>query len=265
MSDHAEDNVYFEVGNYRLAINMPRRAGLMAEVAARLARGEGFALATVNLDHLVKLRQSAEFREAYRAQDLVVADGNPLVWLSRLAGDPVELVPGADMVVPLAGLAARQGVPVALLGSTEAALAGAAEALSARVPGVKVAARIAPPMGFDPAGPGGDAVLREVEASGARLVFLALGAPKQEILAARGRVITPGLGFASIGAGLDFLAGAQQRAPRIMRRLALEWFWRMLSNPRRLVARYAQCAAILPAHAVRALRQRHTGVRERTP
>lgn len=259
MPDHAEDNVYFEVGNYQLAINMPRRAGLMAEVAARLARGEGFALATVNLDHLVKLRQSAEFREAYRAQDLVVADGNPLVWLSRLAGDPVELVPGADMVVPLAGLAARQGVPVALLGSTEAALAGAAEALSARVPGVRVAARIAPPMGFDPAGPGGEAVLREVEVSGARLVFLALGAPKQEILAARGRVITPGLGFASIGAGLDFLAGTQQRAPRIMRRLALEWLWRMLSNPRRLVARYAQCAAILPAHAIRALRQRHTG------
>ncbi|WP_323765911.1 WecB/TagA/CpsF family glycosyltransferase [Marinovum sp.] len=248
--------MYFEVGEYRLAITMPRRAGLMAEVAERLARGEGFALATVNLDHLVKLRQSAAFRRAYDAQDLVVADGNPLVWLSKLAGDPVELIPGADMVVPLAELAAAQGVPVALVGSTEAALQGAAEALCARVPGLQVAARIAPPMGFEPAGPGGAAVLREVAASGARLAFLALGAPKQEVLAARGREIAPGVGFASIGAGLDFLAGAQQRAPKIVRSLALEWLWRMLSNPRRLVARYALCAAILPGHALTALRHR---------
>lgn len=228
----------------------------MAEVAARFARGEGFALATVNLDHLVKLRQSPEFREAYAAQDLVVADGNPLVWLSRLAGDPVELIPGADMVLPLAELAAQQGVPVALLGSTDAALAGAAEALCRKVPGLQVVARIAPPMGFNPMGPGGEAVLQEVAASGARLAFLALGAPKQEILAARGREIAPQVGFASIGAGLDFLAGEQKRAPKLVRKLALEWLWRMLSNPRRLASRYAQCAAILPGHTFKALRQR---------
>lgn len=252
----AEGNVYFEVEEYRLAITMPRRAGLLAEVSGRLGRGEGFALATVNLDHLVKLRQSAAFRQAYAAQDLVVADGNPLVWLSKLAGDPVELIPGADIVVPLSELAAAQGVPVALLGSTEAALQGAGAALCARVPGLQIAARIAPPMGFDPAGPGGDEVLRAVAASGAGLAFLALGAPKQEVLAARGREIAPGVGFASIGAGLDFLAGEQKRAPRLVRKLALEWLWRMLSNPRRLAARYAQCAAILPGHAVKALRQR---------
>lgn len=145
---------------------------------------------------------------------------------------------------------------MALVGSTDKALQGAAEALCQRVTGLKIAACIAPPMGFDPTGPGGAEVLAELDASGARLVFLALGAPKQEILAARGRVVAPQIGFASIGAGLDFLAGTQVRAPRLFRRLSLEWLWRMGSNPRRLAWRYAKCAAILPGHALRSWRLR---------
>lgn len=248
--------MHFETGQDRVTITMPRRADLMQEIAARFARGEGFALATVNLDHLVKLRTDTGFRAAYASQDFVVADGNPLVWMSHLAGDPVDLIPGADMVVPLANLAASEEVPVALVGSTDKALQGAAEALCQRVTGLKIAACIAPPMGFDPTGPGGAEVLAELDASGARLVFLALGAPKQEILAARGRVVAPQIGFASIGAGLDFLAGTQVRAPRLFRRLSLEWLWRMGSNPRRLAWRYAKCAAILPGHALRSWRLR---------
>lgn len=244
--------MYFDVGEDRVTINVPTRADLMAAIAGAFARGEGFALATLNLDHLVKLRTSRAFRAAYGAQDLVVADGNPVVWLSRLAARPVELVPGADMVVPLAELAARMGVSVALVGSTEAALAAASADLQRRVPGLTIAACLAPPMGFDPEGEGGAALLEQIGASGAGLAFLALGAPKQEVLAARGRKIAPAVGFASIGAGLDFLAGQQTRAPAIFRKLALEWVWRMMGNPRRMVGRYAQCAAILPGHAWKA-------------
>lgn len=248
--------VHFDIGEYRVAISMPDRAGLLREIARRFEAGEGFALATVNLDHLVKLRHPGAFRKAYAAQDLVVADGNPLVWMSKLAGDPVELIPGADMVVPLSELAARHGVPVGLVGSTEEALQGAEEALCKEIPDLKVAARIAPPMGFDPDGPGGDAVFAQLRDSGARMVFLALGAPKQEILAARGRMVTPEIGYASIGAGLDFLAGTQTRAPAVIRALALEWLWRMMSNPGRLGLRYTKCMAILPGQVLGALRQR---------
>jgi len=92
--------------------------------------------------------------------------------------------------------------------------------------------------------------------SGARLCFIALGAPKQEIFAARGRTQVPDVGFASIGAGLDFLSGHQVRAPRIMRLLAMEWFWRALQSPARMVPRYAKCFAILPGLTIQALRQR---------
>ncbi|MBN8292236.1 WecB/TagA/CpsF family glycosyltransferase [Rhodobacter sp. NTK016B] len=235
---------------------MADSAALLAEVRRRFRADEGFALATINLDHLVKLARDPAFREVYAAQDLVCADGNPIVWLSKLAGKPVSLVPGSDMVVPLASLAAREEVPVALMGSTDEALSDAGAALSERVPGLRIVSRIAPPMGFDPTGPDARRILQEIAASGARLCFVALGAPKQEQFAAFGRQIAPQVGFASIGAGLDFLAGRQQRAPEWVRAIAMEWVWRMMSNPRRLAKRYFDCIVILPGQALRAWRQR---------
>lgn len=248
--------VQFRFETTTITVNQPHAAALLTAVKTRLAQGEGFALATINLDHLVKLSQDAAFRQAYAAQDFVVADGNPIVWLSRLAGRPVHLVPGSDMVLPLARLAAQNGVKVALLGSTEAALARAAEHLRAEVPKLDVALQLAPAMGFDPAGDEATRLLRLLKTAQIGLCFLALGAPKQEVLAARGRTLAPHVGFASIGAGLDFLAGTQNRAPDWVQRLALEWAWRMMSSPRRLVPRYWACAKILPGEMRKALRLR---------
>ncbi|WP_425039923.1 WecB/TagA/CpsF family glycosyltransferase [Primorskyibacter sp. S187A] len=228
----------------------------MQEVNHRFASGTGFALATINLDHLVKLSASETFRTAYSQQDLVVADGHPIVWLSHLARTPVELLPGSELIEPLAARAAAGGVTVALVGATDAVLHSAAHYLEKQNPGLRVVAKISPAMGFDPEGPEADAVFSEIDASGARLVFLAFGAPKQEILAARGREVLPSVGFASIGAGLDFLAGSQVRAPEFMRNLAMEWLWRLMANPRRMTMRYLKCLVILPKQTVQALRQR---------
>lgn len=249
----------FRVAGTRIAITHPDRAALLAAVGARLRAGQGFALATVNLDHLVKLRADAAFRAAYAAQDLIVADGNPVVWLSRLAGRRVALVPGADLVLPLVREAAAAGRPVALVGATATALEGAWAALDTAVPGLAAGPRIAPAMGFDPEGAEADAILSVLAATGPCLVLLALGAPRQERLAARGRRRAPQAGFASIGAGLDFLAGTQVRAPLLVRALALEWLWRLATNPGRLAARYAACAAILPSEAAAAWRLRRQG------
>lgn len=206
----------------------------------------GFALATLNLDHLVKLKSSPEFRKAYAAQDLITADGNPIVWLSNLARKPVDLLPGADMVIPMACIAADCGRSVALVGSTGKSLVRAAETLQEAVPNLVIAAMIAPEMGFDPTGREANAILDDLAAKNVGLTFIALGAPKQEMFAAHGRQRQPSLGFASIGAGLDFLSGQQVRAPRWVRRLALEWLWRILNDPVRLTRRYIRCAAILP-------------------
>lgn len=240
----------------QVAVNVASRAALFQSLSARLAAREGFALATLNLDHLVKLRREDAFLEAYRRQDLVVADGRPLVWLARLAGVRLELLPGSDLVLPLCALAAEAGRPVALVGSSPAALEGAARALRATLPDLEIALTEAPPMGFDPESAAAADLLARLERSGAGLCLLALGAPKQEILAARGRDLAPGVGFAGIGAGLDFLAGQQRRAPRLVRRLALEWLWRALSQPRRLGPRYLRCLMILPGLVAGALRER---------
>lgn len=247
----------FTFGASRIAITHPSRPELLAEIGARLTQHRGFALATINLDHLVKLDRDPKFLAAYQEQDLVVADGNPIVWLSKLAGERVELITGSDLVIPLAAMARDLGRSVALLGTTPEALAASAAALQAKVPGLQIAAQLSPPMGFDPQSPQAEALLRQVAESGAGLCFLALGAPKQEILAALGRKVAPNVGFASIGAGLDFLAGSQTRAPKWMQALALEWLWRIGQSPKRMLPRYAACAAILPGHGLRAVRRRN--------
>jgi len=248
--------VQFEFHGQSIEVNIPTRSALEAEIQHRFAQGQGFALATVNLDHLVKMADSPAFLKAYAAQDLVVADGRPIVWLSWLAGQLVELMPGSDMVVPLCEMAARAKVPVALVGSTQDALEDASAVLQGQVAGLEISLLEAPSGVFDPNGDEASQILQRLHDQSIGLCFLALGAPKQEVLAARGRQMAPGVGFASIGAGLDFLGGHQHRAPLWMRRLALEWLWRALSSPARMVPRYARCLAILPGQVRLAMKQR---------
>ncbi len=242
--------------NFAVEINVANRADLMRRIAERFSEKQGFALATINLDHVTKLEREESFRAAYSAQDLVVADGNPIVWVSKLAGKPVELMPGSELVLPLTQLAAQSGVSIALIGSSDASLAAAAEALKSAAPGLQIAYIHAPAFGFDPSGDAARAILEDLNQSGAQLAFLALGAPKQEVFAALGRSLAPSVGFASIGAGLDFLSGTQVRAPKWVRKIAMEWFWRMAGNPRRLFARYALSALVLPSLAWRSFRNR---------
>jgi N-acetylglucosaminyldiphosphoundecaprenol N-acetyl-beta-D-mannosaminyltransferase len=249
--------VQFHFATTKITVNLPDSTSLLAAVREKFIAKEGFALATINLDHLVKLRGSEAFRLAYAAQTMVVADGNPIVWLSRIAGKPVSLVPGSDMVLPLARLAAEEAVPLALVGSSDESLATAKAYLAREIPGLNVALTIAPPYGFDPEGDAADQILSQLSAARIGLCFIALGAPKQEVFAARGRNLAPKVGFASVGAGLDFLGGSQTRAPEWVRAIAMEWLWRALSSPRRMIPRYAACAAILPGQALAAWRQRH--------
>ncbi|MGL4320320.1 MAG: WecB/TagA/CpsF family glycosyltransferase, partial [Paracoccaceae bacterium] len=194
--------VQFTFSGTTITVNLADSTALLRAVQDHFRARKGFALATINLDHLVKLRTSDSFRAAYAAQTMVVADGNPIVWLSRLARKRVALVPGSDMVLPLARLAAEAGVPVAFVGSSDESLAAAARHLTTHVPGLNIALQIAPPFGFDPTGATADQILSQLSAARIGLCFIALGAPKQEQFAARGRTLAPDVGFASVGAGL---------------------------------------------------------------
>lgn len=231
----------------QIAVTVSDQDALLDQLGQCFKQGIGFSVATLNLDHVVKLRRDPEFCAAYSAHSHITADGNPIRWLCHLAGQKdVALVPGSELIAPLAGLAAEQGVKVGLYGSSEESLQAAAEGLKRSYPQIEIVMTLAPGMGFDPQGAEADAAIAAIAQSGARLVFLALGAPKQERFAAYAQHQFGDVGFVSIGAGLDFISGRQTRAPAWVRAIAAEWLWRMLGNPRRLAARYGACLAILP-------------------
>lgn len=228
-----------------VAITHATLADTVAGIIAAAKCGSAFTVFTLNLDHLVKLRSSSAFWNAYKSADIVTADGAPVVWLARRAAKGIERTTGADLVIPLSEAAARAGLPVYLFGTSAAVLGEAGRELSDRTDGtLAIAGSSAPPQNFDPESAMADTEIDRIAASGAKLCFVALGAPKQEIFAARARARGVKLGFICIGAGLDFLAGEQVRAPGFMQRHGLEWVWRLALSPRRLAGRYASCAML---------------------
>lgn len=251
-------DAHLSYGREIILVNTAKAENLFDDIDQRLRGNRGFTIATLNLDHVVKLRQQDSFLTTYLQHSHVVADGNPIVWLRWLAGQPVELLAGSDLIDPLMAQAARLGIPVGFFGSTEPVLKAAAARLTERHPGLNVVACVAPPFGFDPASPDADKAIKALSDAGVRLCLIALGAPKQEVLAIRAHAAMPNCGFISIGAGLDFIAGHQVRAPSWMRRVALEWLWRFLGAPSRLGWRYLACIGVLPSLIWQALAMRRT-------
>ena len=226
------------------AINVASMQGLVQRLVELYRRGEGFTLFTLNLDHLVKRRRDVAFRAAYARATLVSADGWPVAAAARRQGVRVKRVTGADMVLPVSEAAAREGIPLYLFGSTTQSLERAATSLVERFPGLDIRGMASPPMGFKPTSDEAVAMAEAVAASGARLCFVALGAPKQEVFADAMAARFPGIGFLCIGAGLDFISGHQTRAPKLFQRSGSEWLWRFASQPRRLGRRYGECALL---------------------
>lgn len=227
-------------------INIATMDQAVDAIGTAASNDQSFTVFTLNLDHLVKLRQHPEFAAAYDDADLVTADGAPVAALARRQNRAVQRTAGADLVLPVAEEASRRELPVFLFGTTPDVLRDAGAKLRAHAGGdLIIAGTESPERGFEPDSEEADAAISRIAASGARLCFVALGAPKQELFAARAKAHGVNCGFICIGAALDFLAGEQLRAPMFMRRLNLEWFWRLITNPRRLASRYARCALLL--------------------
>jgi exopolysaccharide biosynthesis WecB/TagA/CpsF family protein len=233
------------------------QAGAITRILQWCRDGRSEFVVTPNLDHVVKLEKSPAFRAAYKSAALVLADGAPLVLLSGLAGPRLPHVTGADLVEPLCAAAAVEGRSVFLFGTTLGVLAGAARALARRCPGLEIAGIYAPPFGFERSAEEKRLALAAINDAAPAIVFVALGAPKQEIWAHEVLPRIDANALVCVGAALDFIAGGARRAPRPLRRLKLEWLWRAASEPRRLGTRYARIALALPVLMLRfALRDR---------
>jgi N-acetylglucosaminyldiphosphoundecaprenol N-acetyl-beta-D-mannosaminyltransferase len=226
----------------------------VAWVCDALERGEGGRILTPNVDIL---RQGAGDYAADAT--LVVADGMPLVWASRLAGTPLpERVAGASLIWSLSRALAVERRAVFLLGGSPGGLSGgyrAADVLRRACPGLR-ADGLSPGYGFD-ADPAGRAAVREsVLVAAPDLVFVGLGFPLQEQVISALRPELPRAWFLGCGSAINLVAGDRHRAPGWMQRGGLEWLYRMGSEPARLAARYlrhdAPYAARLLANAAAA-------------
>ena len=201
--------------------------------------GKGGWIVTPNLDVLRQFTADAGSRELVLAASHRVADGQPIVWASRLAGTPVpERVPGSDLALSLPEAAARAGVRVFLLGGNPGVAADAARRLQALNPGLQHVGSYCPPFGFEDDPGALDRIKDVLRAARPTLVLIGLGFPKQERLIQTLRPEFPEVWFAGVGISLSFLTGDQSRAPTMLQRLGLEWMHRLLHEPRRLFRRY---------------------------
>lgn len=203
---------------------------------ARAGESRYVCAATVHM--VMEAHDDPAFRAVVNGADLVTPDGMPLLWGVRLLGEAAATrVRGTDLMSTVCARAGVEGIPIGLYGSTPQVLDRLADVLPKRFPGLRIAYRVSPP--FRPLAPSEDEeVVRAIHASGARVLFVGLGCPKQErwMAAHRGRVHLPMVG---VGAAFDFLAGVKREAPRWMQNAGLEWSFRLLSEPRRLWRRYA--------------------------
>jgi N-acetylglucosaminyldiphosphoundecaprenol N-acetyl-beta-D-mannosaminyltransferase len=207
---------------------------------ARWARDGRSAYVCVATVHMVmEAFDSSAFRRTVNGADLVTPDGRPLVWALRSLGiGDATQVRGTDLTTHVVERAAREGIPIGLYGGTPDLLETFVRVLEKRYPGVRVVCWIAPP--FRPLTSEEDeAVTKEILSSGARILFVGIGCPKQErwMEAHEGRIPAVMLG---VGAAFDFHTGRVRQAPGWMQVAGLEWLFRLLMDPRRLWKRYAR-------------------------
>jgi N-acetylglucosaminyldiphosphoundecaprenol N-acetyl-beta-D-mannosaminyltransferase len=218
--------------------------GIVTEAAAvrtivdAAEAGRGHWTITANLDHLRRYRRDPVQKSLIDDADLVVADGMPLIWASHLAGEPLpERVSGSSMVWSICEAASARRLSVFLLGGNPGVAEQAAHIFRDRYPGLEIAGTMCPPVGFENDEQELDRIRRQVTEAAPRIVFVALGFPKQDLLIRMLRNSLPGTSFLGVGISLSYATGEVSRAPNWICRLGLEWAYRLAQEPTRILAR----------------------------
>jgi len=224
-------------------INNMNMQEALGAIEASIDEGGFHQIATANVDFLINSIRDPELKEILSACDLVLPDGMPLVWASRLMGASLqERVSGSDLVPRLVELAAARGYAIFLLGSTEACSHGAERWIRRNHPKARLVGHYCPAFAeleeMDH-----EEILRRIEIARPNILLVAFGSPKQEKWLAmhRNRLRVPMC--IGVGGSLDLLAGLLPRAPLWMQRHGLEWLFRTCLEPARLGLRYARDAS----------------------
>lgn len=194
---------------------------------------------TPNVDHIVKLEKDKEFQEVYKEADLILTDGMPLIWISKMKKTPIkEKVSGSDLFPEVCKLAANKGYKVFLLGAAEGVAAKAAENLKEKYKGLNVVGTYSPSYGFEKKEDEIQEIIKMINEVKPDVLAVGLGAPKQEKFLYNYRKQLNVPVSLAIGASIDFEAGNIDRAPEWMQHSGLEWFYRLYKEPKRMFKRY---------------------------
>ncbi len=203
-----------------------------------ITREEPALVVTSNVDQVIDLQRLDATRRAYDAADLIVLDGMPLVFLARLLGArDVHRHTGSDLLPQLAALSPRRGWHLAILGGAPEVTRRAADQLMSGTPGARVTP-IELPLLDSADDPAGRETVKALADAAPDIVFVCLGAPKQEQWYLHWRDELPPAIYIGAGAAVDFAADAQRRAPGLAQRIGAVWLWRLAQEPRRLAGRY---------------------------
>nr|AUN36937.1 N-acetylmannosaminyltransferase [uncultured bacterium] len=207
----------------------------LAAIDKLLTDGEPHYMCVVNAAKVVAASRDEKLRRVIAQADIITADGMSVVWASRLLGQPLqERVTGIDLFERLVEHAARRGLSVYLLGAREQSVRGVVEQFTAKHPALRVAGYRNGYFNAEES----EKIIEDIHSSAADLLFVAMGSPAQEYWISSNLART-GVRFAlGVGGSFDHLSGHARRAPRWMQRAGLEWFYRLLSEPRRLWRRY---------------------------
>jgi N-acetylglucosaminyldiphosphoundecaprenol N-acetyl-beta-D-mannosaminyltransferase len=230
---------------------------VVSVVREAIDAGRGGRILTPNVDILRQVHADRAVRTYLEDADLVVADGMPLVWASKLSGTPLpERVAGSNLIWSLSRGLARDGRSVFVVGGSPAAkgikdgAARAADRLAGNCPGLRIAGTLSPSFGFEREEQSYTDLCRTIVGAAPDLVFVGLGFPKQEAVITRLRAELSRAWFIGCGTAVNLVAGDVERAPRWMQKTGLEWAHRLGTEPSRLTGRYLKHGA---PYAVRLL------------
>jgi N-acetylglucosaminyldiphosphoundecaprenol N-acetyl-beta-D-mannosaminyltransferase len=233
-----------------IRVDPATREQVIRHIVEWSGQSTGRAVYACNVHMLTEAAWTPDFAAVLRDADLVVPDGMPLVWLFRVMGtSDVERVRGPQLMLDACDQCAARSIPIGLVGSTAAVMERLRAELAARFPGLRIACAITPPVTADATGC--QPVLRAIGESGARVVFIALGCPKQEQWIHSVKEETSAV-LIGVGAAFDFIAGTKPQAPAFVQKVGCEWLFRLATEPRRLWRRYlisnARFALLIARH-----------------
>ena len=214
---------------------------VQARIFSWMDKARGRCVYLANVHSCMEAYDDPKFCQILNAGDLVLPDGRPLMWAAKLLGaQSVSHIRGNDLMLSLFKMAQQHKIPIAFFGGSQTTLNTLCNKLRADFPDIPIACAIAPP--FRPLSPEEDsAFIREINESGAQLLFVFLGCPKQERWMAEHRERVPfSCTMVGLGAALDFYTGKKIEAPLFMQRCGLEWLFRLINEPRRLWKRYVR-------------------------